>query len=139
MVTCTARVSSWIVTFWISEVLRSPLSSRCSNLAEKSLNLPCRLEIKFHCADCVAPGAMLPRSTVSDGVPAWLPTCELTILKSISRPFSFSMILGCAEVMVRSPAPPLPTLVTCRPSANGSLASTASVKGSSPITSRCQK
>ncbi len=93
----------------------------------------------FHCATWVCPAAMRPRSTVRLGTARWLPTWLPTISKSISRPFSFSTILGCAEVMTSRLASPLPLLFTTRPSAKGSDSSTWSVKGSSPITSRCQK
>ena len=90
----------------------------------KSLNLPCKLESRFHCAVMVAPGAILPRSTVSELLPALAPTCEPMILKLTSRPFSFSTICGWADEIVRLPAPPLPTLTTCKPSAKASDGST---------------
>ena len=82
---------------------------------------------------------MSPKFAVREGVTAFTSTWVPTILKSMSKPFSFSTIWGCEEVIVKFLALPLPEFVTMIPSAKGSEGSTSSVNGSSPITSRCQK
>ncbi len=67
----------------------------------------------------VWPGATSPKSTVSDGVSCWLPTCVPMIWKLSARPFSFWTICGWAVVIERLLAVPAPTLVTSNPSDGG--------------------
>ena len=62
----------------------------------------------------------------------WSPTRVPMMVKSISRPFSFSTILGWPEVIWKFRALPAPMFFTISPSENGSEGSTAVVKGSSP-------
>ena len=58
------------------------------------------------------------------------------MLKSISKPFSLSTILGCAEEMWRFLAVPLPWFLTSIPRVKGTEGSICIVKGSSAKTSR---
>jgi len=54
------------------------------------------------------------------------------ILKLTSRPFSFSIISGCPEVMWRFMATPYPAFCIATARANGTDGSLSSVKGLSP-------
>ncbi len=78
------------------------------------------------------PAETSPKSASRLGEKSSPLTLDPMISKSISRPFSFSMILGWAEVTVRLLASPAPLLVTMSPSAKGAEGSTSSVKGLSP-------
>ena len=79
----------------------------------------------------ILPGPMLPKFTVRDGVMFWPETSVPMIWKSISRPFSFSTILGWLEVMRMFLAVPLPRFSTITARLNGMLGSICGVNGSS--------
>src|SRR2546425_11732690 len=60
-----------------------------------------------HLPTPVSPGSRSPKAALRVGAVGWSLTWVPMILKSISRPFSFSMIRGWAEVMWKSWAMPV--------------------------------
>ena len=71
---------------------------------------------------------MSPNVTVNDGDARLFPSCASIISNFMSKPFSFSIISGWPDVILRFLAMPYPELLTRTPRLNGTVGSTTSIK-----------